>query len=167
MVRICRALVILQVTAHAGRVGQVVVPVEVAIAALQPGMRARDGETHRGVIETCWLPRSRGVAVLACLREPKRDVIRVGSFAKIRQVATHTSGWRSLVLAANMATRAIKRGMSSGKGEPGNFKVVEGGTKPSDDRVALVASGREPGGDVVGRRCLLIRRRMTRVALER
>jgi len=167
VVRIRCALVILQVAAHASRVGQVVVPVNVAIATLQPGMRARDGETHCGVIEARGLPCGRVVAVLTCLREPKRDVIRVGSLAKIRQVATHTVGWRSLVSSAHMATRAIKRGMGPGKGKPGNFQVVEASTEPGRDRMALLTSARESGGDVVGRRCLLIGRRVTGVALER
>jgi hypothetical protein len=167
VIRIGRALVILQMAAHAGRAGQVVVSVDVAIGALQLGMCSRDGETHRSVIEARRLPRSRAVAVLASLRESKRDVIRIGSFAKVLQVATHTAGWCAFVLAAYMTTDAVQRGMCPGKGEPGDFKVVEASTKPSGDRMALLASARESGGNVVGRRCLRIRCRVAGVALKR
>lgn len=167
MVRIRRALVILQVAAHACIAGQVVVPIDVAIAALQLGVRARDGETHSGVVEVRRLPCGSVVAVLAGLREPQRDVIRVGRFAEIRLVATHTVGWRSLVLAAHVATRAIERGMSPGEGEAGNFQMVEASAEPSRDRMALLASARKSGGDMVGRCCLLIRRRVAGEALER
>jgi hypothetical protein len=104
VVRIRRVAVVLQMAAHASIAGQAVVPVDMAIAALQLGMRARDGETHGSVVKIRGLPCGRGVAVLTCLREPERDVIRISSLAEIRQVAAHTGGWRSLVLAAHVAT---------------------------------------------------------------
>jgi len=71
VIRIRRALEILQVAAHAGRVraGQVVVVVDVALHALDAGVRSRQGESRGRVIERRARPGGRAVALLASLRE--------------------------------------------------------------------------------------------------
>ena len=41
------------------------------------GVRIREWETHCGVVKGCRLPRNRGVALLAGLREPPSNVARI------------------------------------------------------------------------------------------
>ena len=154
-------------TAHARSVGQAVVAVDVAVAALQLGVRARDGETHSGVIETRGLPCGRAVAVLAGLWKPERDVIRICGFAEIRHVAPYTVRRRPLVLATHVATQAIEGGVRSGEGVAGNLQMIEASAEPSGDGMTLFASARETGGGVVGRCCLLIGCGVAGIALER
>jgi len=110
VVRIRCFLVILHVAAHARSVGQLVVAVDVAVAALQLGVGARDRETYRSMIETRRLPCGRAVAVLACLRETERNVIRICGFAEIRRVTPDTIGGRPFVLATshNRGWRALR-----------------------------------------------------------
>ena len=73
------ALIVLQVAGHAGRGGQVVVIVNVAVGAdaggheMQPGQRESRSRVVKGRIE----PRSRVVAGLAGLREIRGDVVGV------------------------------------------------------------------------------------------
>lgn len=62
VIRIRRALVILQVAAYACIVGQVVVPVDVAIAALKFRVPSRQGKTALGMIERRRLPGQGAVA---------------------------------------------------------------------------------------------------------
>lgn len=56
MIGIRRALVVLHVAADAGSVGQVVVAIDVAIAALQFHVPSRQGKTALGMIERSGLP---------------------------------------------------------------------------------------------------------------
>lgn len=121
VVRIRGSLVILEVTAQARGVGQVVVAVGVAVATLQLGVRACDGETYSCVIETRGLPCGRVMAVLTCLWKPERDVIRICGFAEIRHVAPYTVRRRPLVLATHVATQAIEGGVRPGEGVAGNL----------------------------------------------
>lgn len=53
MVRVGRALKILQVTTYAGRAGQAVIPVRMTLAALQRGVEAGERPACRRVIERC------------------------------------------------------------------------------------------------------------------
>ena len=90
-------------------------------------MRTRDREAHGGVIEGCGLPRGRAVTVLTGLREGQRNVIRVGCFAELCHMAPSTGGGGPLVLTAQVATRAIERGVRSGEGVARDFQMVEAG----------------------------------------
>ena len=89
VVRVLRALIIRQVTAHAGRCRDVVIVVDVAIEAdarrIRVGIRQR--ETHRRVIKCSRLPGDCCVALLASLRESSRDVVRVLGPLKILEMA--------------------------------------------------------------------------------
>ena len=89
VIRVRGSLEILQVTRHAGRAGQVVVVVDVAICALprRNGMRASQYKIHGRVIETGRLPRRSGVALQAIRREVGGDVVRIPGALKILEVA--------------------------------------------------------------------------------
>ena len=89
VIRVGGSLEILQVTRHAGRAGQVVVVIDVAIGTLprRNRMRARQHKVHRGMIETRRLPRRSGVALQAIRREIGSHVIRIRRALEIFEVA--------------------------------------------------------------------------------
>ena len=89
VVRVRGSLEIFQVTRHAGRAGQVVVVVDVAIGALPRRNRMRAGQhkIYRGVIETGRLPTRSSVALQAIRGEVGRDVVRILGRLKILKVA--------------------------------------------------------------------------------
>ena len=107
------------------------------------------------------------MAILTGLREPEPDVVGVGCLLEIRHVTTDAVRRSSLVPAVQVAGRAVETGMGARQSETGHFQMVEGGAQPGCDRMALLAAGGEPRRCVIGRRRLLIRRRVARVALER
>ena len=72
-----RALVVLPVAADAGSVGQVVVAIDVAIAALQFQVPPRQGKAALGVIERSGLPGGSAVAHGAVRRKTRRYVVRI------------------------------------------------------------------------------------------
>ena len=71
MVGLRRTLEVFQVAADAGgvRAGQVVIVVDVALHALDAGVRSRQGESRGRVIKRRACPGGRAVALLASLRE--------------------------------------------------------------------------------------------------
>src|SRR5947208_60028 len=71
MIRIGRALVVLQVAAHARGGGDVVVVIHVTVGTLprRHGVQARQRKTGGVVIESCVQPRGCVVTLLASLRE--------------------------------------------------------------------------------------------------
>lgn len=77
MVRIRRPLVILKVTADAGRIRKIEIVVRMTLRASERGVSASQGEPNQAVIESRRLPSQSGVARLAGLLQAERDVIRV------------------------------------------------------------------------------------------
>ena len=71
MVRICGVLEIVQMTGYASRARQVVIVIDVAIAALarRNGMRSRERESRGAVVEGRIGPRARAMALGTSLRE--------------------------------------------------------------------------------------------------
>lgn len=107
------------------------------------------------------------MAILTSLGKPESDVVGVGCFPKVRQVTADAVRRGSLVPSAYVTGGAVETGMCPRQCESGHFQVIEGGAKPCRDRVALLASGRESRGRVVGPGRLLIGCRVARIALER
>ena len=137
---------------HAGRVGagQVVIPVHVALYALQRGMRAGQGKASGRVIERGIPPRGRGMALLASLREVGLHVIGIGGALEILQVARHASRVRAgqVVVVVHVTLRALRRCMSARQGETGG-RVVEVRSRPGGCVVALLAILREAARNVI------------------
>ena len=108
VIRIRRSLEILQVAADASRIGagQVVVAIHVALRALHRCVRPRQREPRSGVIKRCTVPRSRVVALLAGLREPGLNVIRVRRGIEIFDVARSAISRRADKVAIDMALGA-------------------------------------------------------------
>jgi len=91
VIRIRRALEVLQVTANARCVGtgQVVVVVDMALRAGNCRMCPSQRESSGRVIERRVRPRDRIVALLTSLREAGLHVVRVRRSLEVRQVAVH------------------------------------------------------------------------------
>ena len=93
VIRICRPLVILQVAGNAGRAGQVVIVIDVAITTLpwRHGMHAGQGKSGQRVIKRRIRPRDCVVALVACLGKRRRYVVRIGGCLVILQVTGDAS----------------------------------------------------------------------------
>lgn len=137
-----------------------------ALVALQLCVPAGQREPDRVVIETRRLPGRGGMALLAGLWEPERDVVRIACFLEVRQVAADAGGRRALVPSACMAGCAIQGRVRSRQGKSREFQVIELRAQPGVNRMALFALDGEPGGDMT--RCvrLLVGVLVTGVALD-
>ena len=111
VIRIGRSLVVLQVTRHAGRAGQVVVVVHVAVGALPRWrrMHARERKSSAVVVECGIQPRTRVVALTAALREIRAHVIRICRPLVVLQMARDTSRAGQVVVVVHVAIGALPR----------------------------------------------------------
>ena len=134
MIWIRRALVILQVAGGAGSAGQVVVPIHVALRALQSSVGSSQSESSIGVVEGCVEPGDRVVAILASLGEVSLYVIRVGRTLIILEMARDTIGTVQVEIPVDVTLRTLQGGMRAGQRE-------------SDK--GMVEIRRLPGGGVV------------------
>jgi len=116
-----RGVVVVLVARHAGRAGQVVIVVDMTIRALPRGRRVRaaQGESSAVVVEGRIQPGSRVVALVAGLREVRRNVIRVGRSLEVFQVAGNAGRAGQVVIIVDMAIRALPwwNGVHAGEGE--------------------------------------------------
>ena len=121
VIRVSGALEVFQVTRNAGRTGQVVIVIDVAISALPRRHRVCSGqrEIHQRVVERRRLPGHRGVALLASLGKVGRDVVRIRSSLEILQVARYAGGAGQVVVIVDVAIHALpgRHGMPSGQGK--------------------------------------------------
>ena len=147
VVRIRGALEIFQVAADARRVrgGQGVVAVHVALRALDSRVGPAQREAGGGVIKGRVVPRSRGVALLASLREPGLHVIGVRRGIEILDVARSAIRGSPDKIAIDVALRAGHVGMRAGQRELRKCGVIESRRIPRARVVAGLARGREAG----------------------
>src|SRR5262249_14232240 len=91
VIRIGRALEVLQVSGYAGSAGSVVVIVNVAVGAgaRRHGVQAGEREPGAVVVELRVRPVAGVVTLLAGLREIRSRVIRIGRALEVLQVAGH------------------------------------------------------------------------------
>lgn len=153
VVGIVCALKILQVTRHTGRARQVVVIVDVAIAAGARRYSVRAGQykiDHR-VIEGCRLPGYGGMALRAIGGEIRSHVVGVRGPLKILEMAGNACRARQVVIVAYMAIDALpgRDGMPSTQREAYG-RVVEFSVQPVVGSVTSVASRGKFCLDVVG-----------------
>ncbi len=123
---------------------QVVIPVYVALRALQRRMRAGQREAGGRVVERRIPPRGSRVALLAGLREIRLHVVRIRRPLEILQVAADAGRVRAgqIVVAVHVALRALQRGMSTGQRES-RGRVIERCRRPVRRGMALLTSLRE------------------------
>lgn len=114
VIRIGRALKILQVTAHAGRAGEVIVVVYMARGTWGSRVRSRQRETGSGMIKRCRLPRRRAVAHFAGLRESLLRMVGIVRVLIILQVTRHTGLHGKIEIPARVALVALQAGMRAG-----------------------------------------------------
>ena len=88
---------------------------------------SRQRETGAAVIEGGIGPRRRVMALITCLREAGRNVIRVCGSLIVLQMTRYASRARQGVVIVDMAIDALPRwnSVQSGQGEPGTV-VIEG-----------------------------------------
>ena len=155
MIRIRRSLEVLEVATDARRVRrrQVVVPVHVALAALDCGVCAGKRESRGRVIERRTGPVRRRVTLLASRGETRLHVIRIGRAVEIFHMARCAIGWRSDELTIDVALSTSNIHMPTGQRELRECVVIEGRRIPCARAVAGLAGHREPGlgmGRIIG-----------------
>ncbi len=159
VVRSRRSLEILEVAGDASRAVQAVVVIDVAIGASPRwhGVRARERESRRGVIERCIQPTCGVVAGIASLREIRADVVRARGRLKVLQVARDAGRAGQVVIVVDVAIGAGARrhGVHAGQRKP-RGGVIESRIGPRGCVVALLASRRESGVRYRRRRVVVI-----------
>lgn len=103
MVRVSRALEVLQVAGDAGRARDVVVAVDVTLIALHCRVRAGQSKSGRAVIENSSCPGGCSVALFARLWKACLYVVRVCRALEILQVAGNTARVRDLEIIVGVA----------------------------------------------------------------
>lgn len=162
VVRIRRALKILQVTRNASRSSQVVVVVDMAVEAQagRGGVSVGQRKSDSVVIERRRLPRNRRVTGLAGLRETSLDVIGTRRSLKILQMAGHTSCARQVEIIIDVTVDTNSRRISVRvRQRETRGRMIELRVQPRVRVVALLATCGESHRHVVGvRRALKIGR---------
>jgi len=121
----------------------------VTLCALQRNMRPSQREDGLGVVKRCGQPASRGVALLAGLREPGRSVVRISRLLERRKMTSDAlRRRRGIARSWRMALRALHGNVLTGQWER-RLGVIKAGVEPGCGGVALFASLREPGRYVV------------------
>jgi len=152
VIRIRRALEVLQVAVHAVRIatGQRVVVVDVALGALQRSMRTCEREARCGVIEGRARPRRGVMALSAGLGEAGLHVVRIRGPLEVLQVAADASGvgTRQVVVVIDVTLCAGHCRVGPRQRES-RGRVIEGRVCPRNGVVALLTGLREAGLHVI------------------
>ena len=157
VIRVCRALVILQVASHASCARQVVIVVHVTIGTgtRRNGVQTGQSKAGRGVVELGISPGHGIVALLARRGEP---IVRHGCrrVVVIRLMTTNAGGIGDVVIVVDVAIRASawRDHVRTGQGES-RIRVIECCGLPGRGVVTNLASLRESAGHVIGIRCSL------------
>lgn len=125
--------------------------------AVHMTLAAGDGDVCTGerelsecvVIELGTSPACGGVARTAFAWEAGRDVVRIGRCVVVLGVAGVAGSAGALELSANVAGHAVEAGVRSGKCEAGKPRVVELGSAPTIEGMAIGTGGTEAQRDVV------------------
>ena len=151
-----RVVVVGLVTRNAGRAGQVVVVVHVALHAWRCSVEARQRPTRRRVIELAVRPQNRVMAVRACCWIVQGNVInRSLGVVVIRLMAGHASRICQLVVVVDVAQRARRRRMKTRQGPTGR-RVIELAIRPQHGVMTAFARRRETQRHMVNRRLRVV-----------
>ena len=147
VVRIGRALVILQMAGHAGCAVQAVVIVDVAIGAgpRRNCVHAGQRESSRAVVESRARPVRSAVALIAGLWKARRDVVRIRRALVILQMAGHAGSAIQAVIVIRVAVRAHsgRHRVHAGQRESGRG-MIERTVGPLHRVMAILTSSGEP-----------------------
>jgi len=137
--RSLRVVVIRLMASHAGRTGQLIVVVDMALRALHGRVEARQRETRLRVIEGGPAPVHRAVATFAGRRQSQRYMVhRSLRVVVIRLMAGHAGRAGEVVIVVHVAQSALQRGMSTCQRETSQ-RVIERCGLPRHSRVAVLA----------------------------
>ena len=144
MVRIRRPLEIFQVAVHAGAAIQAVVVVDVALRALQRGVRSGQRKSRRRMVECRAGPVGRRMTGLAGGGKPCRRVRRIIRSVEIVLMAADAGGIGAgqVVVPVDMALRALQCRVRTGQRES-RRRVIKRRIAPRGSVVTLLAGGRE------------------------
>ena len=111
VIRIGRALIVLEMAAHTRRAIQAVVVVDVAVGpgARWHGVHSGEREARTVVVERRIGPRAGVVALITGLREIRGDVIGIGRTLIVLEVAGHARGTVQAVIVVDVAITASAR----------------------------------------------------------
>jgi hypothetical protein len=142
-------VVVVQVTRDAGRVGEVVIVVDVALAALGRGVRAGQREAGGGVIELTIGPQHRVMAILAGRGEAQLDVVNGRSGRVVVVLVTRYAGRiGEVVVVVDVALAALRSSVRPGQWEAGGG-MIELAVGPQHRVVTVLAGRWEAQLDVV------------------
>jgi len=162
-------LEILQMTADAGGVRQLVIAVDVALSALQTGMCTCQSPAGSGVVELAIDPSYRVMACFAGSRKSSLDVVHwAGCCVVVPEMAGNACrvGAGQVVVVVDVALGALQNGMRARQREA-NQAVIKLGIEPVIHAMALLACCWELAGCVVGIGRVLIILRVAGVTLGR
>lgn len=147
-----RRVVVVLVARHAGRAGQVVVVVHMAVRTLpwRRSMGTGQGKPGAVVVKGRVQPRSRVVALIAVLGKIRCHVTRIRRSLVVLQVARYAGRGVESVIVIDVAIGTLPRGnrVHSGQGK-GCRIVVERCIRPGSGVMTLLARLRESGSDVI------------------
>lgn len=158
VVRVGRALIVLEVAANASVRRQVVVIVGMTVGTLprRYRMHSCQGEVRIAVIKRCVRPRSGVMALLTGLREVSRDVVRIIRSLIVLQVAGYTCSAAEVVIVVDMTIRALSgRNRMSTAERKSHRTVIELRIQPGIRAMTVIASRGEHSRDMVGITCSL------------
>ncbi len=164
-----RSLEIFQVTRDACCAGQRVVVIYVAIGTLARwnGMRARERESCRGMVELAVGPQHRVVALFASVRKSRMRNRRSGP-REIFLMARNTGRAGQVVIVVHVAVAALAwRNRMCATQRESNRTVIELGIQPIISGMAGLALNRELARHVARIAGSLVIRCMTRIAFGR
>ena len=144
VVRICGVLEVFEVARHTRDARQVVVVVDVAIrtCARGNGMRSRQGEIGKVMVEGGVQPIRCVVALRTIGWKVARNVVRVRGALKIFQVAAHAGGGCQIVIVVDVTVCALTRRHSmSTRQQKSGGGVIKFRVQPIVSAVATFARG--------------------------
>ena len=152
MIRVGRALEVLEVARDTGRRSQVVIIVDVAISAStrRHGVRTRQREVDGAVIKCCRRPSRGRVTSVASCREAQRGVVRIRGSLIVLQVAAYAGRAVQRVIVVDVTIRTCARWNRVHSSERETCGVViEGRVHPVGSVVTGFAGLREVCGGVI------------------